>query len=99
MMLSGAKYSGVPTKVFDCKAFLQHPKSTSLALPLKSKTTFSGFKSRYMMARAWRYSKARVMEPPKNCACLLLRFPISRMAVNKSPPPKNSVKKYTFLAS
>lgn len=45
-----------------CTSFL----SPSTALKITRRVTFSGFKSRYMMARAWRYSKARVMEPPKN---------------------------------
>ena len=45
-MISGAKYAGVPTKVKVRAAIRQHPKSTNLVLPLKSSSTFSGFKSR-----------------------------------------------------
>mmetsp|Transcript_76975 Transcript_76975/g.200542 ORF Transcript_76975/g.200542 Transcript_76975/m.200542 type:complete len:269 (+) Transcript_76975:832-1638(+) len=52
-----------------------------------------------MMPLECRYSIASTTDAMKNNACSSLMRPISRIAVNRSPPVKLSIKKYTLCSS
>lgn len=61
-IISGAKYSGVPHSVHVRSFnFLANPKSVIFRCPSLSSSRFSGFRSRYTIFSACKYSRARTI--------------------------------------
>jgi len=58
-MISGARYSGVPQSVYvRSSTIFANPKSVIFTCPFAVSSRFSGFRSRYTMLCACRYSNA-----------------------------------------
>ena len=70
IIISGDKYSAVPTKVLDMSSSfsndLQSPKSINLTFPSLESNIFSGFKSRYLIFKT-------------SCACLIASTTYAKM--------------------
>jgi hypothetical protein len=63
---SGAKYSGVPQKVYAFSSFyknLAKPKSANFKYPFSSSNKFSNFRSQYINPLECRFSKAKIIQP------------------------------------